>query len=137
MRFERWIAAAVPIPEESAVPDIDAFLPLRPVEFHVLLSLNEGARHGYGIMQDAQARTGEAVIPDVGTLYRALHRMVEGELIAPSEAPDGGSGEARRSYYRITPLGRQVAVAEARRLDALLRTARAGGLLEPDTGSGV
>ena len=28
-------------------------LPLRPVEFHVLLSLADGDRHGYGIMQDA------------------------------------------------------------------------------------
>lgn len=107
--------------------DLDRFLPLRPVEFHVLLSLNGGERHGYGIMQDAEARTGAAIIPDVGTLYRALHRMVEGGLIEPSDRKDGESG--RRSYYRITRLGRQVAEAEAGRLDALLRSARDGGLL--------
>lgn len=109
-------------------PDLERFLPLRPVEFHVLLSLNGRERHGYGIMQDAEARTGAAVIPDVGTLYRALHRMVEAGLIEPSERKDAGAG--RRSYYRITPLGRRVAEAEAGRLDALLRSARDGGLLK-------
>lgn len=104
--------------------DLQSFLPLRPVEFHVLLSLGREERHGYGIMQDAEARTGSAVIPDVATLYRALHRMVEGGLIGPSDRTDG-----RRSYYRITPLGRRVARAEALRLDALLTAARSGGLL--------
>ena len=48
--------------------------PLRPVEFHILLSLAAGERHGYGIIQDAEAR-GETL--DVGTLYRALARMTE------------------------------------------------------------
>lgn len=107
--------------------DVERHLPLRPVEFHVLLSLNEGDRHGYGIIQDAEARTGAAVIPDVGTLYRALRRMVDEGLIAPAHRGDTEDG--RRSYYRITPLGRSVAAAEARRLEALLRTARAGGLV--------
>jgi DNA-binding PadR family transcriptional regulator len=53
---------------------LDRYLPLRPVEFHVLLSLAAGERHGYGIIQDAEA-LGETSVPDVGTLYRALRRM--------------------------------------------------------------
>lgn len=108
----------------------DAYLPLRPVEFHILLSLAAGERHGYGIIQDAEGR-GETAPPDVGTLYRALARMVEQGLIEPStrrHAPD--SGDERRNYYRIRPLGLRVARAEARRLAALTRAARAGGLLE-------
>ena len=84
--------------------DVDPFLPLRPVEFHVLLSVSVGPRHGYGIMQDAAERTGQEVIPDVGTLYRALRRMVEAGLIEPVEDVEGG----RRNDYRITPLGRRV-----------------------------
>ena len=111
-------------PSPPAPQDPDRFLPLRPVEFHVLLSLATGPRHGYGIMQDAQARTGEEVIPDVGTLYRALRRMVEGGWIEPV----AGAGE-RRHDYRITPQGRRVAEAESRRLASLLRAARLGGLL--------
>jgi hypothetical protein len=35
---------------------IDAQLPLRPVEFHILLSLAAGERHGYGLIQDIDAR---------------------------------------------------------------------------------
>jgi DNA-binding PadR family transcriptional regulator len=102
---------------------------LRPVEFHILLSLAIGDRHGYGIIQDIAAR-GDSPVPDVGTMYRALARMVENGWIEASDrrpAPD--SGDERRNYYRITDAGRRVARAEARRLEALMRVARSGGLL--------
>ena len=111
---------------------VESLLPLRPVEFQILLSLAGGERHGYGIMQDARER-GEAAAPDVGTLYRALARMVEQGLIAASEsrpAPDADG--ARRNYYRITDAGLRVAKAEARRLEALARAARIGGLIEKE-----
>ena len=104
-------------------------LPLTPVEFHILLSLTAGERHGYGIIQDIEAR-GEAAAPDVGTMYRALARMLENGLIqgaARRSAPD--AGDERRNYYRITNAGWRVAKAEARRLEALTRAARLGGLL--------
>ncbi len=107
----------------------ESLLPLRPVEFHVLLTLAAGERHGYGIIQDAESR-GEADPPDVGTLYRALARMTHGGLIAKADrrvAPD--AGDERRNYYQITPFGLKVARAEARRMAALTRAARVGGLL--------
>ncbi len=102
---------------------------LRGVEFHILLSLASGERHGYGIVRDIEAR-GESTVPDVGTMYRALARMVEGRLIeatARRAAPD--AADERRNYYRITEAGLRVARAEARRLEALMRAARIGGLL--------
>jgi DNA-binding PadR family transcriptional regulator len=111
---------------------IDALLPLRPVEFHILLSLASGERHGYGIIQDIEAR-GDASVPDVGTMYRALARMAESGLIAAAPAPAKDSGDERRNYYRITDRGLRVAKAEARRLQALTRAARIGGLLEKTT----
>jgi DNA-binding PadR family transcriptional regulator len=109
---------------------VERFLPLRPVEFDILLSVAAGERHGYGIIQDAEGR-GAIIVPDVGTLYRALRRMQEQGMIVPSErreAPD--AADERRNYYRITELGLQVARAEARRLAALMRAARLGGLLD-------
>jgi DNA-binding PadR family transcriptional regulator len=112
---------------------VERFLPLRPVELHILLSLASGDRHGYGIIQDAETR-GERNVPDLGTLYRALRRMQDQGLIGPAErrqAPD--AGDERRNYYRITPLGLQVARAEARRLAALTRAATDGGLLKGST----
>ena len=109
---------------------VERFLPLRPVEFDVLLSLSAGERHGYGIIQDAETR-GITAVPEVGTLYRALRRMQDQGLIGASARRDvPEAGDERRHYYQITPLGLQVARAEARRLAALMRAAAASGLIE-------
>lgn len=109
---------------------IDAYLPLRPVEFHILVSLATGERHGYGIIQDIESRDDSAV-PDVGTMYRALARMVESGLIVAVRSTD--PGDERRNLYRITDRGLRVAKAEAQRLHALTRAARISGLLEKKT----
>jgi DNA-binding PadR family transcriptional regulator len=102
---------------------------LRPVEFHILLSVAAGERHGYGIIQDIEAR-GEASVPDVGTMYRALARLVEAGLIeGAARRAAADAGDERRNYYRITEAGRRAAMTEARRLEALTRAARLGGLL--------
>jgi DNA-binding PadR family transcriptional regulator len=117
---------------QKAGASAESFLPLRPVEFHVLLSLAQGERHGYGIVLDAEARGAEG--PDLGTLYRALRRMREAGLIEDSDRrPAAEADDERRNYYRITPLGVHVAQAEARRLAALTQAARVGGLLEEGT----
>jgi DNA-binding PadR family transcriptional regulator len=109
--------------------ELDAQLRLRAVEFHILLSLATGERHGYGIIQDIQARD-ETAVPDVGTMYRALARMVESGLIeAARRRPAADAGDERRNYYCITEPGLRVAKAEARRLESLTRAARIGGLL--------
>src|SRR5215472_17314717 len=108
---------------------IEKHLPLRRVEFHILLSLAAGDRHGYGIIQDIEAR-GETPAPDVGTMYRALARMAEAGLIeAASRRPAPDSEDERRNYYHVTNLGLRVARAEARRLGALVQAARICGLL--------
>jgi DNA-binding PadR family transcriptional regulator len=101
----------------------ESHLPLRPVEFHVLLSLAAGERHGYAILQEAEAR-GSRI--DVGTVYRALARMVTREWIEPAADE---STEERRNNYAITAYGLEIARAEAARLAALTRAARLGGLL--------
>jgi DNA-binding PadR family transcriptional regulator len=104
--------------------------PLRAVEFEILLSLSGGERHGYGILQDIGSRDA-TVVPDVGTMYRALARMVEQGLIAASSrrpAPD--ADDERRNYYRITDSGLRAARAEARRLESLMRAVRTSGLLQ-------
>jgi DNA-binding PadR family transcriptional regulator len=106
---------------------------LRPVEFHILLSLAAGERHGYGIIQDIEAR-GETSVPDVGTMYRALARMLESRLIEEaSRRPAPDADDERRNYYRLTDAGRRAAKAEARRLLALTKAARLGGLLSRES----
>jgi DNA-binding PadR family transcriptional regulator len=107
--------------------------PLRAVEFDILLSLASGERHGYGLIQDIQAR-GLSAPPDVGTMYRALARMVEaGQIEAAARRPAPDADDERRNYYHITAAGLRVARAEARRLELLTRAARLGGLLARET----
>ena len=101
----------------------ESHLPLRPVEFQVLLSLATGDRHGYRIIQDAEDR-GERI--DVGTLYRALARLSDREWIRPAgRDPE----DDRRNNYTLTEYGLEVARAEAARLESLTQAARRGGLL--------
>src|SRR5437763_16791197 len=104
-------------------------LALTSVEFHILLSLAAGERHGYGIIQDIEAR-GETSAPDVGTMYRALARMLENGLIeAAARRRASDAADERRNYYRITSVGLAAAKAEARRLESPARAARLGGPL--------
>jgi DNA-binding PadR family transcriptional regulator len=101
--------------------------PLRPVLFEILLILNAQPAHGYGIMKSLAARPAGRWILGPGTLYRTLAEMRRLGLIEPVGV-DGTT--SRRRSYRLTPAGRQVAAAEARRMESLVAQARAGSLLE-------
>jgi len=108
----------------------ETFLPLTPVAFEILLALADGERHGYGILQEVEFRSGGAVSLHAGTLYRALARLLESDLIQElSESPDANADERRR-YYRLTPSGIAVARAEAARLEGQVAAARARRLLK-------
>lgn len=108
--------------------ETDALLPLPPVTFHILVALAEEDRHGYAIMQDVVQRTDGALKLGAGTLYRSVQRMLEQGLISEvNTRPAPELDDQRRRYYRITPFGRAVAKAEARRLAQMLKLARASG----------
>ena len=108
--------------------DIDALLPLPPVTFHILVAIADEDRHGYAIMQDIAQRTDGTIKLGAGTLYRSIQRMLEQGLVAEiSTRPAPEMDDERRRYYRITPFGRAVAKAEARRLTQMLKLARASG----------
>jgi len=105
--------------------------PLTPAVFQILLALAGGERHGYGIMKEVAASTGGRMRMGPGTLYGTIKRMLAVGLIEESgERPDPELDDERRRYYRLTALGRRLAVAEAERLDALVQVARAKRLLE-------
>ena len=108
-------------------------LPLRPVDFLVLLMLAQGDRHGYGIMQDVEAHTAGDVQLEAGSLYRTIRRLEEQGLLTESgRRPSAEQDDERRRYYRLTPLGRRVVGAEADRLRALVRLAEAAQVLAPE-----
>lgn len=105
-----------------AKPRPDSFLPLKSNWFHILVCLVEGEQHGYGIMQEALERSGGKVRLWPATLYGSLKRMIESGLIAESgERPAAELDDARRRYYKLTPLGRQVLDLEGQRLKDLVR----------------
>lgn len=110
-------------------PDPTSLLPLTPVAFDILLALLAGEAHGYAIMRSVHERTGGQASLHAGTLYRALSRLVDKGLIEEVEDPPGATDDERRRYYAVTKMGRQVASAEARRLESVLGAARAHGLL--------
>ena len=95
--------------------------------FHILLTLAEGERHGYAIMQEIERRTSGAVVLGPGTLYRSIKQLVSGGLIAEVGAePDPGT---KRRSYRLTPVGKRRAKVEAQRLQGLVEWAEAARLL--------
>jgi DNA-binding PadR family transcriptional regulator len=104
--------------------DLTPFLPLTPAAFHVLLALADGPKHGYLILKDVEERTFGDVRLSTGTLYGLIKRFLDDELIVELPADTD-----RRRPYRLTPLGREVASAEADRLQRLVSAARAVRLL--------
>ena len=114
--------------EEARDPRL--LLPLTPAVLHILLALADAERHGYGIMQEVEGRTGGEMRLGPGTLYGSIKRMLADGLIEESdERPDPGMDDQRRRYYRITEFGRRVAGAEAERLRSLVVTAQNKKLL--------
>lgn len=113
--------------------DPEKLLPLTPAVFHILLTLVDGERHGYAIMQEVAARTEGKLRMGPGTLYGSIKRMLaEGLIMESGERPDPALDDERRRYYRITDFGQRVAQAETQRLYQLLRVAQSKHLpLEP------
>lgn len=100
-----------------------SFIPLRPVELLVLLTLAESDHHGYGLTQAIAERTDGAIHLEPGNLYKVLKRLVTDGLIAAAERREVAElDQERRRYYRLTRLGGRVAALEAERLKALLES---------------
>jgi DNA-binding PadR family transcriptional regulator len=93
--------------------------------FQILLALADRDLHGYAIIQDIRHRTDGEVELTASTLYAAIKRLLDGRLIEElATRPQANDDDARRRYYRITPLGLEVARLETARLERTLRLAR-------------
>jgi len=105
-------------------PEIAALLPLKPVWFHILLTLSEQPTHGYAIRQAVDARTAGRIQLWPTTLYGSIGQLEDAGLIE-EWAPARRDDELARRFYRLTALGRRVLGAETDRLDHLVRLSRA------------
>jgi DNA-binding PadR family transcriptional regulator len=103
-------------------------LPLGASTFYILLALAGGARHGYAIAKEVEEETGGAVKLPPGTLYRLIKQLTADGWIVERESGSDGDNDRRRTYA-LTPRGRRIAQAEARRLDEAVAMARSRHLL--------
>ena len=97
-------------------------LPLSPAMFHVMVALADGETHGYAIMKEVERLTDGAVRLSTGTLYGIIKRLLADGLIR--EAAVNVAGDERRRSYALTPFGKDVARAEAARLEQTIAIAR-------------
>jgi DNA-binding PadR family transcriptional regulator len=108
------------------------YQPLTPAAFHILLSLADGEKHGYAIMQEVEVISEGQVKLGPGILYGTIKRLVEDGLIQESEQrPDPSMDDQRRRYYHLTGEGRQELADEANRLANLVAQAQARQVLRP------
>ena len=104
---------------------------MQEATFLILTALAAGSQHGYGIITDVRAISGDRVQLKAGTLYAALERLRADKLIEV-DREEIVEGRLRR-YYRLTPSGTKALSAEAARLHAnatvaLKRLRLAGGM---------
>ncbi len=109
--------SCVPLPEP--IVDVDAFLPLSPREFHILLALAGEPQNGYQVARIAEANSQGSVRLSPATQYTNLHRLVERGLVEEAtDAIDHRPAGRRQRYWTLTPTGLAVLRAEGHRLAA-------------------
>ena len=109
----------------------DEALDLTPAMFQVLLALGDGEKHGYAILKEVEEQTNGHVRLSTGTLYAMIKRLLsDGIIVECRNRPPAEEDDQRRRYYRLTSLGRQVAMAEAERMERTIATARERHLLK-------
>jgi PadR family transcriptional regulator, regulatory protein PadR len=69
----------------------------------VLAVLEDGARHGYGIIEQLRLRSNDRFDLPEGTVYPALHRLERAGLVTSSRQTVGGRD---RRVYRLSRRGR-------------------------------
>ena len=110
--------------------NIEEHVPLTDLSFHILLALGDGASFGYAIGKEIEQRSGGRLNPTTGSLYQALRRLHDDEIIAETSQPKSASAnDSRRQYFRLTPFGKRVFAYEAKRLEGLLTAAREKNLV--------
>ena len=103
-----------PIPRLTIYSAARSVVVMQEPTFLILAALAAEPRHGYGVIQAVDGLSGGAVKLRAGTLYGALDRLVEQELIVVDreEAVDG----RLRRYYRLTDAGTGALTSEIERL---------------------
>lgn len=84
----------------------------------ILKTLSRGTNHGWGIAQQIQQVSQDALKIGEGSLYPALQRLLVNDFVEAEW--DLTENNRRARYYRITALGRKQLDAEKRSFAFLL-----------------
>lgn len=113
--------------------DLKELLPLTTLTYHILLALADTPRHGYGIIKEVSNRTDGSVELETGTLYAAIKRMRDDQLIeAVPKSQRPPAEDCRRRNYRLTEFGRAALKVETQRLAQLVGMAAEKSVLIDD-----
>ena len=124
--------------DRARFPEPESYLPLTPAVLDIMVALGNEVMHGYAIMREVRRRTEGRRRLAPGTLYRSLKQMEErGWVVESEERPEPSLDDERRRYYRLTDLGRRVALAELERLEGLVRAGRSKGFVPSGRPSGA
>ena len=85
----------------------------------IMQTLQWSPEHGHGIGQAINARSGDLLSIEAGSLYPALHRLERQGLIASEWKLSDNNQRAK--YYRLTAAGRKGLVAEESKWDLLVK----------------
>ena len=94
----------------------------------VLRTLALGPHHGHGIALAIEARSGDTLLVDHGSLYPALQRLEDRGFIKGSWGKSDNNRRAR--FYTLTAAGRKQLTVETTRWNRLVQSI--ARVLEPD-----
>jgi transcriptional regulator len=103
----------------STRTDRDALLQ-GTLDLLVLRVLSLGAHHGHGIALAIQARSGQTILVDHGSLYPALQRLEQRKWIKGAWGVSDNNRRAR--FYTLTAAGRKQLTIEADRWNRLVES---------------
>ncbi len=109
--------------------NLEELIPLKPNDFHILLALTSGQKHGYRIAKEIEEESGGRIRLEAGNLHRTVQKMIRLGLVEISRTiPKDDPGDERRKYYAITKLGRQAVGADLERMRSLIEVADSRGM---------
>jgi PadR family transcriptional regulator PadR len=88
------------------------------LEMLILKTLSRGPNHGYGIAQQIQSVSADALRIGEGSLYPALQRLLVNDWVQAEWGVSETNRKAR--IYKLTPAGKKRLAEERRTYDAMI-----------------
>jgi PadR family transcriptional regulator, regulatory protein PadR len=114
------------------MPDDKTGLLQGTLDMMVLRTLLFGPQHGHGIAVAIEQATDDVLHIDHGSLYPALHRLMQRGWITARWGTTSNNRRAR--FYRLTPAGKRHLTAEASRWERVTRAVAQVMKMAPQTG---